>query len=194
MQHAATPFRPSARSPLAAILLGLGLLCTLPAGAASDPAASPAGTGSAQPSGENVLPQLGGLNLQTPDGKPFDVNGLRGKPAIVNFWGTWCAPCMREMPDLATLNKEFGEAVNFVGVAADSPKNVSRFQEKNPDIAFPLLPVGYKVLPLTRAWGNEEGGLPFTVVLDAQGRIHWRHAGQVSIESLRSVLKSAELQ
>lgn len=193
MKNTPPPARLMSRPPLAAALLGIGLFCALPAGAASDPAASPAGK-AAQPSQENVLPQLANLKLQTPDGKPFDADSLKGKPSVVNFWGTWCQPCLREMPDLATLNKELGEAVSFVGVAADSPKNVVRFQENNPNIAFPLLPVGYKVIPLTKVWGNEAGGLPFTVVLDSQGRIHWRHAGQVSIETLRSVLKSAQLQ
>lgn len=173
--------RPRPAAPRrAALLLGLSLLTApLPS-----PAADPA---------PDVLPQLQALAPRDTTGASFEATSLRGKPAVINFWATWCPPCIREMPDLAALHAELGDAVHFVGVAADAPANIERFVQKHPGIDFTLLPVGYKALSLSKQWGNESNGLPFTVVLDPQGRIQWRHSGQVSIDALRSVLKSAEL-
>lgn len=185
-RHTAAPagsprrLRPTAL--LAPLLAGL-LLASSPvahAGQAAGEAAQP-------------LPSLQQLAPSRLDGQPFDTAALKGKPVVVNFWATWCPPCIREMPDLAALQGELGEAVHFVGVAADAPANVERFVNRHPDIRFPLLPIGYKALALSKQWGNESNGLPFTVVLDAQGRIQWRHSGQVNIDTLRSVLKSADL-
>lgn len=163
--------------------LGLALLMPLA------PGASLAATLSA----DSPLGQLQQLGPQTLDVQAFDVEKLLGKPAVINFWATWCPPCIREMPDLAALNAELGESVHFVGVAADAPANIQRFLTRNPEITFPLVPVGYRALPLSKQWGNESNGLPFTVILDAKGDIQWRHSGPVNIETLRSVLKSREL-
>ena len=119
---------------------------------------------------------------------------LKGKPVVINFWATWCPPCIREMPDLAALAREMGDQAAFLGIAADTDGNVKKFTAKNPDIDFPLVLVGYNALNLSRQWGNERGGLPFTVVLDAKGQIQWRHSGTVDVDALRSMLKSGELR
>ena len=139
------------------------------------------------------LDTLAGLNLPVFGGKALDIKALKGKPVVINFWATWCPPCIREMPDLANLARELGDDATIIGIAADSGPHVQKFTEKTPGIDFPLLMAGYKALNLSKQWGNEKGGLPFTVVLDAQGQIHWRHSGALDIEALRSMLKSGDL-
>ena len=139
------------------------------------------------------LDTLAGLNLPVFGGKALDIKALKGKPVVINFWATWCPPCIREMPDLANLARELGDDATIIGIAADSEPHVQKFTEKTPGIDFPLLMAGYKALNLSKQWGNEKGGLPFTVVLDAQGQIHWRHSGALDIEALRSMLKSGDL-
>ena len=139
------------------------------------------------------LDTLAGLNLPVFGGKALDIKALKGKPVVINFWATWCPPCIREMPDLANLARELGDDAAIIGIAADSEPHVQKFTEKTPGIDFPLLMAGYKALNLSKQWGNEKGGLPFTVVLDAQGQIHWRHSGALDIEALRSMLKSGDL-
>lgn len=139
------------------------------------------------------LDTLAGLNLPVFGGKTLDIEALKGKPVVINFWATWCPPCIREMPDLANLARELGDDAAIIGIAADSEPHVQKFTEKTPGIDFPLLMAGYKALNLSKQWGNEKGGLPFTVVLDAQGQIHWRHSGALDIEALRSMLKSGDL-
>ena len=142
---------------------------------------------------EAPLDTLASLNLPVFGGKALDIKALKGKPVVINFWATWCPPCIREMPDLANLARELGDDTTIIGIAADSEPHVQKFTEKTPGIDFPLLMAGYKALNLSKQWGNEKGGLPFTVVLDAQGRIHWRHSGALDIEALRSMLKSGDL-
>ena len=164
--------RPSVRPLLPALLLGLSLPLTSPA-MASTP---------------------GGDQFPAPDGSALDVVALKGKPVVINFWATWCPPCIREMPDLAALAREMGDQAAFIGIAADTDGNVKKFTAKNPGIDFPLVLAGYNALNLSRQWGNERGGLPFTVVLDAKGQIQWRHSGTVDVDALRSMLKSGELR
>ena len=142
---------------------------------------------------QTPLDTLAGLNLPVFGGKTLDIKALKGKPVVINFWATWCPPCIREMPDLANLARELGDDATIIGIAADSGPHVQKFTEKTPGIDFPLLMAGYKALNLSKQWGNEKGGLPFTVVLDAQGQIHWRHSGALDIEALRSMLKSGDL-
>ena len=165
--------RPSVRPLLPALLLGLSLPLTSPAMASTPGADQPA---------------------QAADGSALDVATLKGKPVVINFWATWCPPCIREMPDLAALAREMGDQAAFIGIAADTDGNVKKFTAKNPDIDFPLVLAGYNALNLSRQWGNERGGLPFTVVLDAKGQIQWRHSGTVDVDALRSMLKSGELR
>ena len=183
--------RPSLRPLLPALLLGLSLPLTSPAMASAPGGDQPAQAAS---TGATPLDQLAQKKFPAPDGSALDLAALKGKPVVINFWATWCPPCIREMPDLAALAREMGDQAAFIGIAADTDGNVKKFTAKNPDIDFPLVLAGYNALNLSRQWGNERGGLPFTVVLDAKGQIQWRHSGTVDVEALRSMLKSGELR
>ncbi len=187
--HRFTP--PSLRPLLPALLLGLSLPLTSPAMASAPDGEQPAQAAS---TGATPLDQLAQKKFPAPDGSALDVATLKGKPVVINFWATWCPPCIREMPDLAALAREMGDQAAFLGIAADTDGNVKKFTAKNPGIDFPLVLAGYNALNLSRQWGNERGGLPFTVVLDAKGQIQWRHSGTVDVEALRSMLKSGELR
>ena len=70
---------------------------------------------------------------QTPDGKPADTQDWRGKVLVVNFWASWCPPCVEEMPTLDQISKEYAtKNVLFVGIGIDSPSNVREFLQKTP--------------------------------------------------------------
>ena len=186
---------PAARPMQARRLLPtLMLAALLPLSAqAAQPGVSAPATTQGTATDQTPLDTLAGLNLPVFGGKTLDIKALKGKPVVINFWATWCPPCIREMPDLANLARELGDDATIIGIAADSGPHVQKFTEKTPGIDFPLLMAGYKALNLSKQWGNEKGGLPFTVVLDAQGQIHWRHSGALDIEALRSMLKSGDL-
>ncbi len=135
------------------------------------------------------------LTLPDPAGAPVDLKSLRGVPIVLNFWASWCAPCIEEMPDLSALATEIaarpGAAgrTRFVGLAVDNAANVARFVETT-KVSYPLVVGGAAALGIARAFGNEQGGLPFTVVIDATGAVRDRFLGRVDVAALRRVITS----
>lgn len=122
------------------------------------------------------------------DGAEQAMSGFLGKPLVVNFWATWCPPCIHEMPDLQALSEQHPKA-GFVGLAVDTAANVRRFGDKV-QVSYPLLITGHEGIDLMRPLGNDKGGLPFTVVFDAQGQVAERILGVVKPEALATVLRS----
>ena len=116
------------------------------------------------------------------------MSGFLGKPVVVNFWATWCPPCIHEMPDLQALSERHPHAA-FVGLAVDTAVNVRSFAENKVKVSYPLLVTGHEGIDLMRPLGNSKGGLPFTVVFDAQGRPVERILGIVKPENLDTLLK-----
>ncbi len=113
-------------------------------------------------------------NLQ---GEFVALSSYAGKPLVVNFWATWCAPCIKEMPDLDELAHKY-PGMTFLGVAVDTQANVERFLKKV-QVSYPLVIAGHGGIEKMKALGNTKGGLPYTVIFDAQSRIHHEVLGQV---------------
>ncbi len=128
------------------------------------------------------------MQLALPDvaGKPVALSSFAGQPMLVNFWATWCPPCVKEMPDLEELQKKFPQ-VRFVGIGIDTADNIRAFTEKVP-VSYPLLVAGHQGIDIVRGLGNSAGGLPFTVVFDADGRVNRKILGQVKPEDLARTL------
>lgn len=111
------------------------------------------------------------------------------KPLLVlNFWAPWCAPCRREIPDLLALQQAYPEQVQLLGLSFDSKQNVIDFVQDY-DFNYPLLLVQNEASQLNRFFGNEGSGLPFTVVLNNDRQIVYRHRGEISRKELESQLK-----
>ena len=111
----------------------------------------------------------------------------RGKVLVVNFWATWCVPCREEIPDFVQLQKEFGDrGIQFVGIAADQADKVDLFAREL-QINYPLLIGNYAALELAKRVGNKISALPFTVVLDRDGRLVHRQLGILKADKLRAI-------
>ena len=95
---------------------------------------------------------------------------FKGRPMLVYFWATWCKSCKQEVPELIALHKKFGNKLSVVGIAVDNADKVREFVQQN-RINYPVLLGSNDAITLSRQLGNTVGGLPFAVVLDAQGRI-----------------------
>ncbi|MGB3289492.1 MAG: TlpA disulfide reductase family protein [Burkholderiaceae bacterium] len=120
------------------------------------------------------------------DDKQVGLDSYLGKPLVLNFWATWCPPCVKEMPDLDALHQKHTQ-VQFVGLAVDTAVNVRKFGEKV-RVSYPLLIAGHGGIKLMRDLGNKNGGLPFTVIFDKDGRISRQILGQVKPEELERYL------
>lgn len=143
---------------------------------------------SPQPASDQAVEALYRIELPDADGKPILMDTLRGKTVVVNFWAPWCGPCVEEMPDLTALHQEYqSRGVEFVGIGIDSASNIREFVQKVP-VAYPLAVAGFAGTELTRSFGNAAGGLPYTVVIDAQGVVRLRKMGRVMPDELRAVL------
>jgi len=122
------------------------------------------------------------------DGKPQALAQWKGRWLLVNFWATWCAPCVEEMPDLQRVHDEYrGGDLSVVGLAIDNPSAVKRFRDSL-QLQLPLLIAGASGTELARQLGNTSGALPYTVLVDQSGTIVQSKLGQLRDPELRSWL------
>jgi thiol-disulfide isomerase/thioredoxin len=120
----------------------------------------------------------------TPDGAVLDMASLHGRPLVLNFWATWCPPCIKELPELERFHREWSpKGWRVVGLAVDGAKPVREFLQKQP-LSFAIGMAGLDGSTLGRQLGNEQGGLPFTAVFDRRGRLAHRKLGQTDFEEL----------
>ena len=113
----------------------------------------------------------------------------KGKLVVVYFWATWCAPCRAEVPELIALHEKY-KAKNMVvvGIAIDQADKVEKFA-KEFGISYPLLVGGNEALELSKKLGNRIGGLPFTVIIDHQGKVIAKVLGETPKGKLEGILK-----
>jgi len=129
--------------------------------------------------------------FQDADGQPQPLMQWRGRLLVVNFWATWCPPCIEEMPDLQEVRNAYQDrGVEVIGIGIDSASKIAAFRDRR-RITLPLLVAGAGGSELNRALGNGSGALPYTVLIDQDGRIVERHLGQVRPEQLRRWLDAA---
>jgi thiol-disulfide isomerase/thioredoxin len=128
--------------------------------------------------------------LQGLDGKLQPLNQWRGKVLIVNFWATWCAPCREEIPGFIGVQSRYGpQGAQFIGIAIDSADRVGPYAREI-GINYPVLVGGMETMDFARQTGNRAGVLPFTLVLDRNGRVVDTSIGVLKPEKLEKLLKA----
>lgn len=136
------------------------------------------------PAAPNALSQFYGRTMPDASGRQVEMKQWQGKPLVLNFWATWCAPCVEEMPELNALQTELQSDIQILGIGIDKPANISAFSEKY-KIAYPLYVAGLEGTELSRQLGNQAGGLPFTVLVDASGKVRKTYLGRLKMDALR---------
>jgi thiol-disulfide isomerase/thioredoxin len=124
------------------------------------------------------------FELASNRGGVVSADDFRGKTVLINFWATWCAPCREEMPMLVDLQSEHAsKGLQVVGIALDDSKVVDNFVNAF-GISYPVLVGEADVFNVSAAFGNQEGVLPFSVLIDRKGVIRWQYAGKLRHEDI----------
>ncbi len=124
------------------------------------------------------------LYWDRPGGGTVRMVSFIGRPVIINFWATWCPPCVEELPLLNRFYKQQkSKGWQILALAIDKPASVDKFLKVMP-LDFTVALAGLSGTELARSLGNLTGGLPFTVVLGSDGKIAQRKMGKVSEEDL----------
>lgn len=135
---------------------------------------------------DGAVQKLMSLALADSQGTVQKISQWQGKILLINFWATWCAPCVQEMPELSALQKELSKNnVQLLGLGIDSPSNIKEFAAKY-GISYPLFSTGMEGTELSRQLGNHAGGLPFTLLIAADGSIAKTYLGRLKMDELRA--------
>jgi thiol-disulfide isomerase/thioredoxin len=127
--------------------------------------------------------------FEKPEGGTLSMKELRGKPLLINFWATWCPPCIEELPlidNFFNLNK--AKSLQVVGLAVDQPSMVRRFLTQKP-LGFPVGLAGFNGTELGKTLGNSQSVLPFSAIFDAKGSLLAKKAGKLDQSDLDEWLK-----
>ncbi|MGI9135240.1 MAG: TlpA family protein disulfide reductase [Rhodoferax sp.] len=140
-------------------------------------------TGAAAVSGVPV-PDFWGQGWDAPDGSRVAAAAFRGRPLLVNFWATWCPPCIEELPLInAFFRENSANGWQVLALAIDQVPAVQAFLAKN-RLDFAVAMGGSGGAALARSLGNLAGGLPFSVVLGSDGSLLQRKLGRISVDDL----------
>lgn len=128
------------------------------------------------------LHSLPDFRLPDLEGREVPSTEWAGKVVVLNFWATWCPPCLREMPIFAEAQSTYGH-LQVVGIAIDAVDDVAQLLSQHP-VNYPILIGGTEAIEMSRRLGNRLQGLPFTVIFDSQGKRTHTQIGEVTRASL----------
>jgi len=121
-------------------------------------------------------------------GELRNINEWDGKVLAINFWATWCPPCIKEIPEFVEIQHKYQEqGLQFIGIALQRPEEVTEFI-KEYAINYPVLAGEMKVIKIAESYGNDIGALPYTVIIDRKGLIQFIKRGPLDGESAEAII------
>lgn len=124
------------------------------------------------------------------DGQSQPLSRWRGKVLVVNLWATWCAPCREEIPAFVRLQDKYrAQGLQFVGIAIDRRDPVRAFAREF-GMNYPVLLGGIETVEMSRRAGNRVGALPFTIIIDRNGKIAGTELGGIDDAKLQGIIES----
>lgn len=166
----------------AALGLGAGMLFTAWRAAPPESAAAPVEALVGQPRPP--------FTLGASDGRVVSAGDFDGRVLLLNFWATWCQPCVREMPMLDEIQQAYGaRGLSVVGVALDDVARARTFAE-DLGVAYTILVGAGDTLATGLAYGNRAGLLPYSVLVDREGVVRWTHIGELERSELEEQIEA----
>jgi thiol-disulfide isomerase/thioredoxin len=142
-------------------------------------------TQSSQANNQNALPEFSLTDLS---GKKRSIKEWQGKVLVINFWATWCPPCLKEMPEFTALQSQYSDkGLQFLGIALDDTEPVKEFIASQ-NINYPILMGEDKGTKLAHDLGNIVNTVPFTVIVDKKGLVVKSHMGELTGEQLIKIV------
>lgn len=127
--------------------------------------------------------------LPNEDGVSQDLSQYKGKVIVLNFWATWCPPCREEMPELSALYNEYqSKNVVVLGIAIDELSLMKTFTTETP-VSYPLFAAEEEGMGIGSSLGNDKGVLPYTVIINSEGKIVKTFFGRITKPLLETTLK-----
>ena len=128
--------------------------------------------------------------LKDTRGDLVSVTQFDGKVLLLNFWATWCAPCVEEMPMLSDLQNQYADRdFQILGIAVDDPKKAADFAAELAS-EYPVLVGPADTVMVGRQYGNRAGMLPYSILVDQQGIVQWAHLGALEFEELEKQISA----
>jgi len=131
-----------------------------------------------------VIKDLRGIRFRDASGKIIDLGDLKGKVVFLNFWATWCPPCIAEMPGVNKLHEKFRNDADVVFILADADGDLLKSQKfmGRKKFGLPVHAVASEIPEVLF-----QGSLPTTIVFDKQGRIRYNEAGAANYGSQKFI-------
>jgi thiol-disulfide isomerase/thioredoxin len=142
----------------------------------------------AEPPPANAAGTLMQAALPDLSGQTQRIDQWKGKVLIVNFWATWCPPCREEIPAFIRTQEKLGsKGLQIVGIAVDQLDKVKPYAA-DMRINYPVLVGDLEAIDLARQVGNRLGGLPYTIILDRNGKLVKTELGGLNQEKLERII------
>ena len=120
----------------------------------------------------------------------LDFNQYKGKIIVLNFWASWCPPCREEMPELDALYKKYQPSnVVVIGIAAEELSTMRQFVLNSP-VSYPTIAGDMEAMSLASLLGNSQGGLPYTVIINADTKVATVYLGRLDMSKLEHDLNA----
>jgi peroxiredoxin len=145
--------------------------------------------------GGEIVTSIDVTGLMRPDFLLPDISGTArhisewdGMVIAINFWATWCLPCLKEVPQLVSLQSDYGnKGFQVIGIALQKPQEISDFIQNN-NMNYPVLAGEIEVISVAQAYGNQLGALPYTAILNRNGVIMYTKHGAVTREEVEAII------
>jgi thiol-disulfide isomerase/thioredoxin len=129
------------------------------------------------------------FNLPDVAGNQHNISEWKGKIRVINFWATWCPPCLKEIPEFIAMQEQYAaKGLQFIGIAIDDQESVKEYLATT-KINYPILIGEISGIALAHQLGNSVDAVPFTVIVNQQGQIIHQHRGEFSTEQIMEIIK-----